>query len=283
VRKGKIFFRLTSHRFLASRKGEVMSLTKLIAVGLGPGDPELVTLKGLRAIEAADLVFVPRSQEGEQSLALRIAQPWLQRDRQQVIELPLPMTRNAAELVPAWQAAADQIGQSFAALEKSETHQRSGVYLLLGDPLLYGTFIYLWGELAARYPAIQIEIVPGVTSFAAAAARAQFPLSATSDRVAILPASYETDAAQLRRLLADYETVILLKVGPVLPQILTALEEMGLLESTLYAERVGMPEERIALGPEVRALHNQRRPYLSLLIVRRDQQKLLKRGMGESR
>src|SRR5512145_1830838 len=104
----------------------------LTAVGLGPGDPELVTLKGLRAIEAADLVFVPRSQEGEQSLALRIAHPWLQRDRQQIIELPLPMTRNAAELVPAWQAAADLIGQSFAALEKSETHQRNGVYLLLG-------------------------------------------------------------------------------------------------------------------------------------------------------
>jgi precorrin-2/cobalt-factor-2 C20-methyltransferase len=83
--------------------------------------------------------------------------------------------------------------------------------------------------------------------------------------------------------LADYETVILLKVGPVLPQILNALEEMGLLESTLYAERVGMPEERIALGPEVRALYNQRRPYLSLLIVRRGQQKLLKRGIGESR
>jgi precorrin-2/cobalt-factor-2 C20-methyltransferase len=252
----------------------VISSPKLTAVGLGPGDPELITLKGLRAIEAANLIFIPRSQEGEQSLALRIAQPWLQRDRQQVIELPLPMTRNEVELVPAWQAAADQIAQGFAVLENSGAEQPRGVYLLLGDPLLYGTFTYIWGELAARYPNIQIEIVPGVTSFAAAAARAQFLLSATSDRVAILPASYETDAAQLRRLLADYETVILLKVGPVLPQILAALEDMRLLESTLYAERVGMPEERMALGQEVRVLHNQRRPYLSLLIVRRGSQTL---------
>jgi precorrin-2/cobalt-factor-2 C20-methyltransferase len=244
---------------------------KLTAVGLGPGDPELITLKGLRAIEAADLVFVPRSQDGEQSLALRIAQPWLH--EQHIVELPLPMTRNSGELVSAWRAAADQIGQSFANLEKANGQ---GVYLLLGDPLLYGTFTYIWAELAARHPAIKIEIVPGVTSFAAAAARARFLLSATSDRVAILPASYETDAGQLRRLLADYDTVILMKVGPVLPRILAALEELNLLDSTLYAERVGMPEEYMALGSEIRVLHNQRRPYLSLLIVRRNGQQILK-------
>ncbi len=240
---------------------------QLTAVGLGPGDPELITLKGLRAIEAASLIFVPRSQDGEQSLALRIAQPWLHPERQQVVELALPMTRNPAQLVAAWQGAADQIAQNLAAVGQKNP---CGVYLLLGDPLLYGTFTYIWGELVARHPHIGIEIIPGITSFAAAAARGQFLLCATSDRVAILPASYETDAAQLCRLLTDYETVIMLKVGPVLPQILAAVEEMGLLDSTLYAERVGMPEELIAVGPEVRALHNQRRPYLSLLIVRKE-------------
>jgi precorrin-2/cobalt-factor-2 C20-methyltransferase len=252
------------HR-LTSRKDGKLTSPQLTAVGLGPGDPELITFKGLRAIEAAHLIFVPRSQDGEQSLALRIAQPWL-RPEQQVVELALPMTRNPAALMAAWQAAADRIAQSLGNLGQDKPR---GVYLLLGDPLLYGTFTYIWDELAGRHPHIGIEIVPGVTSFAAAAARAHFPLSATSDRVAILPANYETDGSALRRLLADYETVILLKVGPVLPQILAAVEEMGLLDSTLYAERVGMPEERIALGPEVRTLRNQRRPYLSLLIVQR--------------
>jgi precorrin-2/cobalt-factor-2 C20-methyltransferase len=247
-------------------EGDKLISALLTAVGLGPGDPELITLKGLRAIEAADLVFVPRSQDGEQSLALRIAQSWLHPERQQVVELALPMTRNPAQLVPAWQGAADHMARSLTDVAKPEPR---GVYLLLGDPLLYGTFTYIWGELAARHPQIKIEILPGVTSFAAAAARAQFLLCTTSDRVAILPASYETDATQLRRLLADFETVILLKVGPVLPQILAALEEMELLDAALYAERVGMPEEYIALGSEVRALRDQRRPYLSLLIVRR--------------
>ena len=240
---------------------------KLTAVGLGPGDPELITIKGLRAIEAAQLIFVPRSTSGEQSLALRIAKPWLTPE-QQVIELPLPMTRNADELVTAWQAAADQIGETFAAMQQQRSEEATGVYLLLGDPLLYGTFIYIWHQLGERHDHIDIDIVPGITSFAATAAAVHYPLSTTSDRVAILPASYETDAAALRQLFTTYETVIFLKVGPVLPQILAALDEVGLLEAAVYAERVGMPEEEIVQGAAIRALHNQRRPYLSLLLVR---------------
>jgi precorrin-2/cobalt-factor-2 C20-methyltransferase len=248
-----------------------MTTFKLTAVGLGPGDPELITMKGRRAIRAAQLIFVPRSRTGEQSLALRIAQSLLEAGRQHIVELPLPMTRNSAELLPAWQAAADQIAAQFAEYAEAAASltEIEGVYLLLGDPLLYGTFTYIWEQLVAHHPRIEIDIVPGVTSFAASAARAQVPLSTTSDRVAILPASYETDAAQLRRLLADFDTVILMKVGRVLPQILEALAEMDLLDSTVYAERVGMPEERIVFGPDLATLRNERRPYLSLLIVKR--------------
>ena len=86
-----------------------------------------------------------------------------------------------------------------------------------------------------------------------------------------MPASYETDLAQLTELLNDFDTIILMKVGPVLPQLLTALKNLDLLESTLYAERVGMPEEFVARGPALQALANQRRPYLSLLIVKPSQ------------
>lgn len=244
-----------------------MTLYKVAAVGVGPGDPELITLKGWRAIQQAHFIFVPRSQDGEQSLALRIAQEWLDPERQQIVELLLPMTRDSDQLIPAWQAAAQQIAEQMQGVTGLDTVK--GVYLLLGDPLLYGTFTYIWAALAKSFPEIEIEIVPGVTSFAAAAAQGQMVLSATSDRVAILPATYEIDKGQLHQLLTDFDTVILMKVGPVLPQILEALEELGLLESALYAERVGMPEEQIASGPALRDLKSQRRPYLSLLIVKR--------------
>ncbi len=122
--------------------------------------------------------------------------------------------------------------------------------------------------MTQRHPEINIQIVPGITSYAAAAAQAQFILSTTSDRVAILPASYETDASQLRQLLANFDCLILMKVGPVLPQILAALAEMNILQFALYAERVGMPEERIIQGLEINKLQNQSQPYLSLLIIR---------------
>jgi precorrin-2/cobalt-factor-2 C20-methyltransferase len=220
----------------------------------------LITLKGLQAIRAADVIFVPRSRDGEQSLALQIAEPWLERERQAVIELPLPMTRAVEELRLAWRAAAETIAANLSS-------GRRGAYLLLGDPLLYGTFIYLWRELATRPEPIAVSIIPGITSFAAAAAAGGLPLGTTNERLIILPASYETDADQLRRLLADFETIVLMKAGSALPQIIAALEELDLLDHALYAERVGMPEELIVR--DLRQLDAGRRAYLSLVIVRR--------------
>nr|WP_290668352.1 precorrin-2 C(20)-methyltransferase [Ardenticatena sp.] len=233
-----------------------MSAT-LTAVGVGPGDPELLTIKAVRLLDHADVVFVPRSRDGHQSLALRVVQPWLRAD-QRVVELPLPMTRDADTLHAAWHAAADTIA--------AELPHGEGAYVLLGDPLFYGTFIYIAAALAEHHPHIALRVVPGIPSFSAAAAAAFFPLATTNQRVAILPASYETDAKALRRLLADFDTVVLLKVGPVLPRVVAALREEGLLDHAIYAERVGMPEERIVR--DVRTLPDAPAPYLSLLIVR---------------
>ena len=232
---------------------------RLTAVGVGPGDAELITVKGLKALQAADVIFVPRSRDGEKSLALRIVADYIDENRQELVTLPLPMTRNPRELVPAWEAAAAEIDNALTA------ERPSGVYLLLGDPLLYGTFTYIWERLQEANSDIEIEIVPGVTSFAATAAVTQTVLSTTNDRVAILPASYETSAEVLQNLLTTFDTIILLKAGTVLPQILDALDELDLLDSAVYGERVGMPEE--VLVTDVRTLKGQRRPYLSLLIV----------------
>jgi precorrin-2/cobalt-factor-2 C20-methyltransferase len=242
------------------------ALLHITVVGLGPGDPELITVKGLRAIEAADLVFVPRSRSGEESVALQIAQPWIVADRQQMVRLTLPMQRDAAQLRAAWQAAADEIATSLAATAEATGHAAQGVYLLLGDPLLYGTFTYIRHELRARHPDIAVSFIPGVTSFAAAAARCQVALGTAADRVTILPAGRVAAAEQLHRLLNEFETIILMKVGEVMPQVLTALEELDMLDAAVYAERVGMPDERIV--EDVRTLRGQRCPYLSLLIIR---------------
>jgi precorrin-2/cobalt-factor-2 C20-methyltransferase len=235
---------------------------RLTVVGLGPGDPELVTIKGWRAIEAADVVFAPRSRADEESRALRIARPWLDEPRQQVVPLTLPMVRDAERAAETYRAVAEEIGASLA----GRGDDVRGVYLLLGDPLLYGTFTYIWGELDQHYPALTVEWIPGITSFAAAAARVGLPLSMHDERVAIVPASDQTDAEALRPLFARFETVIVMKVGRVLPQVVAALDVLNLLERAIYAEHVGMPEERIVR--EVGSLREYQGPYLSLLIVR---------------
>ncbi|MEF3275667.1 MAG: precorrin-2 C(20)-methyltransferase [Chloroflexus sp.] len=233
---------------------------ELTAVGLGPGDPELITLKGLHALQAADVIFAPQSRDGDASIALRIAAPWIDQARQRIVTLPLPMTRDSGQLRPAWQAAAQAM---IAGLRE----RPRGVYLLLGDPLLYGTFIYLWRELRTLAPELTVKIIPGVTSFAAAAAAGGIPLALAEERLIVLPASYETDAEALQRLLTEFTTVVLMKAGAVLPSIITALEQAGLLDHALYAERVGLEGEFITR--DLRSLDPQQRPYLSLVIVRR--------------
>lgn len=234
---------------------------KLSAVGVGPGDAELITLKGYRRLQAAEVVFVPRSKDGSMSLAQRIVDEFISED-QLVVALPLPMTRNPDLLVPAWESAAELMLQVMVA-----NRVTNAVYILLGDPMLYGTFTYIWERLAVMAPDLEIEIVPGVTSFAATAAVTQTILSTTDDRLAILPASYETDSQVLEDLLSQFDTIIFLKVGPVLPQILEALDSLGLIDKAVYGERVGMPEE--VLVTDVRTLIGQTRPYLSLLIVKK--------------
>jgi precorrin-2 C20-methyltransferase (EC 2.1.1.130)/cobalt-factor II C20-methyltransferase (EC 2.1.1.151) len=234
-------------------------LPELIAVGVGPGDPELITLKGLRAIQSADVIFTPLSREGDASIALQIATPWIDQERQRLVSLPLPMTRDAGQLRPAWQAAA-------ATIQQELTGQQRGVYLLLGDPLLYGTFSYLWRELHTAAN-ITVKIIPGITSFAAAAAAGGVPLTMADERFVVLPASYETDMLTLQRLLNDFNTVVLMKAGTALPTIVTALQQLNLLDHALYAERVGLEDEFITR--DLRTLDLQHRPYLSLVIVRR--------------
>lgn len=170
------------------------------------------------------------------------------------------MTRDAGQLRPAWRAAAETIVAELGA-------DRHGAYVLLGDPLLYGTFVYLWRELTALQAPVTVRIIPGVASFAAAAAAGGIPLAMSNERLIVVPASYETDTTTLQQLLRDFETVVLMKAGAALPAITATLEELDLLDHALYAERVGMPEELIAR--DLRSLDPQRRPYLSLVIVRR--------------
>lgn len=228
----------------------------LYGVGVGPGDPELLTLKAVRLIQQASVVFVPVAAGGAPSFARTIASRYLDAARQEIVELAFPVVRERPMLTEAWDTAASTV-------LKRLTRVESAVFLTEGDPLLYSTFIHLYRAVRRRAPEQAVEVVPGVMSFSAAAAAVGFPLAAHNGRVAIVPAPRDT--AILRPTLRAFDTTVLLKVAPVFDCVLDALEELGLAEHAIWVRRVGRPEQQVE--HDIRRLRGCALDYFSLLIV----------------
>ncbi|TLM67135.1 MAG: precorrin-2 C(20)-methyltransferase [Deltaproteobacteria bacterium] len=235
-----------------------MNSARLYAVGVGPGDPELLTLKAVRILRAADVIVAPTGQAEAASYALGIVAAHLDPNRQQVLERVFPMSRDEEELRPYWEATASEVA----------AHVRAGrtvAFVTIGDPLLYSTFLYLLRLLRERYPEIAVEIVPGITSVSAAAAAAGVPLATAAERVAVLPATYE--AEKLRQTLLDFDCTVLLKVSRVFDQLYALLVELGLERRGVFIRRVGSSEEEVVT--DLASLVGKKLDYLSLLIVRK--------------
>ena len=255
----------------------------LYGIGLGPGDPELLTLKALRLLSRLPVIFYPAYGDSPGGYALSIlqqafAQSDLDWGRQQPGQggqvtmgqgpslmarcrpLATPMARGAEVERPHWDAAAQVVGQ---VLQRGQ----NAAFITEGDPLLYSTFIHLCEALAAQFPAAPVEVIPGVSSVTAAAARARFPLARADDRVAVIPATYDPD--QLGHVLATFDTVVLMKVSRVLDRLIDILAAQGLVQNAVLVERCGTPEERIVR--ELVSLRGQRVHYFSLILVRNQQ------------
>ena len=234
-------------------------IPRLYAVGVGPGDPELLTLKAVRILRAADVIVAPTGQAEAASYALGIVAGHLDRDRQQVLERVFPMSRDEAELQPFWEETAGEVAAHVRA-------GRSVAFITIGDPLLYSTFLYILRILRERSPEIAVEIVPGITSIGASAAAAGVPLAMAAERLAILPATYEEE--QLRQTLLDFDCVVLLKVSRVFDRVYALLVELGLEGQGVFIRRVGSAEEEVV--SDLATLFGRKLDYLSLLIVRKN-------------
>jgi precorrin-2/cobalt-factor-2 C20-methyltransferase len=226
-------------------------------IGVGPGDPGLVTLKAVSVLESCPRVFVPKARSDGDSVALEIARRHVRGDAQ-VQELVFPMSTDAAMLARSWQQSASIIAP---VLESGS----DACFLTLGDPLVYSTYIYLVRALKVRLPELKTVTVPGVTSFCAAAALTQFPLGEGKELVTIVPTA--DDLSAVRRSLQTGGTVVLMKIGKRLPQVLDLLEEMGLIGHGVFVAHAGMENERVEL--ELRKLRDggPQLGYLSVIIV----------------
>jgi precorrin-2/cobalt-factor-2 C20-methyltransferase len=222
---------------------------KLYGVGLGPGDPELMTLRAHRLIAGAGVVAYP-TLAGAQSFARSIAADAIAPGAREIV-MDVPMTTARAPAQAAYDKGAEEIA---GVLEQGE----DVICLCEGDPFFYGSFMYLFARLSARF---EIEVVPGVTSIAACAARAGRPLVARNERLTVLPGPLPED--ELRRRIEGAEAVAIMKVGRHLAKIRGVIEDLGLTGGAVYVERASLPEEVVlplAKAPE-------RAPYFSMILL----------------
>lgn len=230
----------------------------LHGIGVGPGDPELITVKGARLIREADVVFVPTARMGQRSLARAISAPYIDPD-QRVVELEYPTDgRSRALLKEYWTGSADRIALELRTVP-------CGVFLTEGDPMLYSTFIYTLDALRRGHPEIRLEIVPGVSSINAAAAAVALPLATGSQQVAILPA--DTPGDTLRRTLDYADTTVIMKMSAGGDHVIDLLDDLGLADHAVWIRHCSQPDEEIVR--DVRELRNKPLPYFSLMIVKR--------------
>ena len=224
---------------------------RLYGLGLGPGDPELLTLKAHRLLRAVPVIAYPLAAGGT-SFARTIAAPHLP-GGQREIAIPLEMSTDRA----TGQAAYDTAAHAIAA----ELEAGFDVAVLCeGDPFFYGSFLYLFSRLAARY---ETTIVPGISSVMAGAAAIRRPLSARHDVVTILPATLPDDA--LRARIEATDSVAILKLGRHFGRVKTLIAAMGLTGQAVYAERVSLPGERILPLAET----GDAAPYFALILLYR--------------
>ena len=230
---------------------------RLYGVGVGPGDPELVTLKAQRVLQSVPLVCVPQADASADSFALSIARSFIDTDRQEILRFAFP-TDDADAAADVWETAA-------ATLAARLQQGYDAAFITEGDPMLFSTFSYVLESIKTNYPEIAVEIIPGVSSVMAAAARASVPLVTHGQRLAILPAVYGID--DLREAIANYDTIVLMKVNRVLLDALANLESLGLAGKGIYVRRATTAREQVV--QDLRQLTEEDLDYFSLLIIKR--------------
>jgi precorrin-2/cobalt-factor-2 C20-methyltransferase len=214
-----------------------MSYGTLYGVGVGPGAPDLLTLRAIETLKKAQVLAMPRSSDFGASMAWKIIKPVIgEIEGQERLFLTFPMNKDPERLLPAWDIAFKAIGER---LEKG----LSVAFATEGDPSLFSTFIYLQREAPKRWPGIEIVVVPGVSSIAAVPSVTGIPLADGQERIAIIPANYGVE--DLQSLLKDFDTVVLMKIGSEMPNIVKALEGEGLIDKAVYVSRATMADQRI--------------------------------------
>jgi precorrin-2/cobalt-factor-2 C20-methyltransferase len=238
-------------------------LGTLYGVGVGPGAPDLLTLRALKVIQEADVLAIPRPSDFGTSVAWSIVKPHVDSQpiadtgaKQERLFLTFPMSKDPDILVPAWHHAFQEI--------QSRLRQGLSVaFLTQGDPFVYSTFIYLQEKAREMEPLLNIEIIPGVTSLSAVPAAAGIPLADGQERIAVIPATYGLE--ELRSTLRAFDAVLIMKVSSCIRGVIKVLEEEGLLGCSTYVERATSKDQKVV--HDLTQIKGDRCVYFSMVFV----------------
>lgn len=230
---------------------------KIYGIGVGPGDPELLTLKAYRVLKNVDILCVPKSRAEKDSLALSIARGVVDRDFE-VLELLFPMTHDKQTLQEHWDKATGQMA------EKAR-EGKSLAFITIGDPMFYSTYAYVLERIKKFYQDISIETIPGITAFAACSSFINEPLTEGDEKLIVIPAAYGISA--IREALENYENVVLMKVNRMFDEVAALLAELGLMGNAVYISRCGYEDQFYTT--DIQGQVGRDKDYMSIVIVRK--------------
>ncbi|CAI9832543.1 MAG: precorrin-2 C(20)-methyltransferase [Nitrosopumilus sp.] len=233
----------------------------IVGIGVGPGDPELLTVKAERVIRGADVVMCPASAEDRPSIALSCVSHLV--GDTEVVKLVFPMTRDEDVLRESWERNAEiMAGRALAGDDIA--------YVTVGDPHLYSTWIYMERRIRERHPSVSVESVPGIVSMFAFAAKVGVSIAEGAEKVAIIPSCYDLSA--VREIARNAESLVFLKDGRYFDSVIEVLGEAGFPDDSVFAvgQDIGTPDELISRMTLADARGGTlASKYFSILVVKR--------------
>lgn len=242
----------------------ILFMPGLIGIGVGPGDPELLTVKAVNAINNADIIMCPASKEDRPSIAFSVVSSLIDKSKnQQIVKLIFPMTKDKDILEQTWKKNAKIMAETVLS-------GKNVVYLTVGDPYLYSTWIYMHKDLKENYPDMEISVIPGIVSMFTFASKVGISIAEGAEKVAIIPSCY--DLSSVKEIAKNSETMVFLKDGRYFDQVIQVLKESGFPDDSIFAigQDLGTDHEiirKLTLG-EVND-DTLTTKYFSILVVKR--------------
>jgi precorrin-2/cobalt-factor-2 C20-methyltransferase len=233
------------------------NLGTLYGLGVGPGDPELITVKAFRVIQESPVIAYPKKRKGSKSYAHRIVEVYIRPEEKEMLGLVFPMTKDQAILDREWNETVEKVWQKL-------NEGKDVAFVTEGDPLLYSTFIHMMKLMQELHPEVEIKTVPGISSFNGSASRLGIALADGDDHVAIVPARDDYEA--MKKAIEDHDAVVFIKVAKVIDLMITVLKDLDLLEKASVVTKVTSDEEVIWKVSELEGLELE---YLTLMVVRK--------------